>query len=957
MISNVHYIELFVNKECVELESQDSLNLRINNVLFNPTKTTTNQAEYSFSFQVPSTPKNDRIFGYANNLSKTNKFHARYPAEVYADGNVIFEGSLTVQKYKAKDKMYECNLVNIKINTLEDIFGDAVLTDVPWLVDYSGVTTINEVNEDPTSKFWFPLVCYGAFLKNPSSIDAYGVSNEYTSKYSIDSTNYWYLSSFYPSLNMLEQMKKCFEWKGYKVGGDALFDPIISNVYCSTQLADEQQPEYNVGNPKFGKVEMNVSWTGDTNTLVLGTNTWSQTLKLPYFPIGGGYDLLNQVDKTPSYNFSEIFISPLIKEGTVTLSQETSMYVPDRGIIVIPADGWYKISLSATTTLNQPTNLTATQFVHPWNGSITAMSDSVEEEVITFAADLAISTPIEIQLIKNYDENIELIKGKNCIEIKDGNPSHTTECNQGRDSNYFNYMTCFPHENASLNWMYAYGTDVNAISDASSNRSDCNIGYMYADGELMCYDPVVSDAFICGFTTMGNKNAGGCCAFRKDGYSWSKTYTERTDAMYKQQGYNKLNYNSNWEIVSERTTRNFNQLKDSPNNTFAQFGNTCSASVNGMIYLKKNDVLELMAVRRAYWNGGLMVKYGANANVKLTIEAASPNNRYTLKAEDYGWNSPTEFPTMLNLMNFTNKEKKIYDWIKNVQEAFNLSFDMHGNNVDININKGIKKTITYAVDIDDRVNKDEASAEYISYPREMSVKYKIDTEEHGFYESVPKSHINDSDWKDWGDSGFTVIQLSDDSYETTTQNKQVNFSYTWYDSFTYVASPLDAPQQMAYGMTLPVISKEEYMIDGYDYEEAIKHDGYSLEQRFWFRTNKQVGAPLDIIVAPISDDWYYSDGRVSNRSVTIYAPTNIKDGTNLSYKSTEKSLVTEYFNIHPMLASNYVTVDVFLNPIEYINIKNGALVHYDSDLYYTSEISGYDPSGWNQTTLKLIKKV
>ena len=89
MISNVHYIELYINGELIELESQDSLNLRINNVLFDPTKTTTTQAEYSYSFDIPSTPHNDRILNYANNLSRINKFHARYPSQVYADGNIF----------------------------------------------------------------------------------------------------------------------------------------------------------------------------------------------------------------------------------------------------------------------------------------------------------------------------------------------------------------------------------------------------------------------------------------------------------------------------------------------------------------------------------------------------------------------------------------------------------------------------------------------------------------------------------------------------------------------------------------------------------------------------------------------------------------------------------------------------------------------------------------------------
>ena len=182
----------------MELESQERLNLRINNVLFNPTKTVTTQAEYSFSFDIPSTPNNDKILGFANNLSKVNKFHARYPAEVYADGNIIFDGSLTIQKYNAKEKMYECNLVNIKINTLEEIFGDTKMADLKWLVGFDGATTINSVNSNMSSKYYFPLVSYGVFQKNYASKDE--VSATYTSKFDLDKYNKWWVESFYPSL-------------------------------------------------------------------------------------------------------------------------------------------------------------------------------------------------------------------------------------------------------------------------------------------------------------------------------------------------------------------------------------------------------------------------------------------------------------------------------------------------------------------------------------------------------------------------------------------------------------------------------------------------------------------------------------------------------------------------------------------------------------------------------------
>ena len=50
MIFKIHYVELWINGQLAELESQDSLNLRIDNVLFEPAKTVTRQVEYNHLF-------------------------------------------------------------------------------------------------------------------------------------------------------------------------------------------------------------------------------------------------------------------------------------------------------------------------------------------------------------------------------------------------------------------------------------------------------------------------------------------------------------------------------------------------------------------------------------------------------------------------------------------------------------------------------------------------------------------------------------------------------------------------------------------------------------------------------------------------------------------------------------------------------------------------------------------
>jgi hypothetical protein len=126
----------------------------------------------------------------------------------------------------------------------------------------------------------------------------------------------------------------------------------------------------------------------------------------------------------------------------------------------------------------------------------------------------------------------------------------------------------------------------------------------------------------------------------------------------------------------------------------------------------------------------------------------------------------------------------------------------------------------------------------------------------------------------------------------------------------------------------------------------MKHDGYSFAQRFWYRQN-------------LSSDYVYLSSILSNGTreiVRLTYPMNSWLDFNLSYKDNEKSIATEYFNIHPLLSSNYVTVEVYLTPQEYKLIKDGALVKFDSDLHYVSEISGYDPSGNNKTKIKLIKR-
>lgn len=997
MISDVHFIELWINKQLVELESQESLNLRLNNVLFNPTQTSTKQAEYSFSFNIPSTPNNDKIFEYANNLSKLNKFHSRYKTEVYADGELIFDGSLTIQKYSAKDKMYSCNLVSIKINTLEEIFGEMVMTDLKWEIPFSGAPTINTDNRNYSLKYFFPLVSYGVFQKKYVERDEVGAT--YTPKHTLDKYNKWWVESFYPSLNVVETMRKAFEQKGYVVGGSAFSDPFISNIYASCNLANEQSPIYNLGNPKFGRLSLKTRWNNyssiNSSNSDFGNNRYGKTvsisssaglaqdLKFPYERVKPATNAEGGASSLEEFNFNSIIMWNMMDSTnnsavTVTVNEDTYMYDPTENLIVIPADGWYKIHLSAKANLSgQGTTFTARQ----WTTTFKQGDEFKQRDVPNIKRDFKDRTPLEIQLIRNYDENIELIKGKMNVEYATGDFNQETYTYKGGSytgGTYTNktvWPTECPHQDPfgakdptktsdminqtisarnELLLRYGNGSEVEkneVITNENGNFGGARngtvggyrynaYGFMHSDGQVMPYDPAVSTAFICGFSTMSS----GTMAVMKNGYSWSKLSTVKNEVFADVKGLELVTSGDGITIYSTEYCKN--EYKNSTN-SLSVTPSSLNGTIECCVYLRKNDILELAAVQRDYEGQ----KYAVSAECDVEITAMSERSEELLRADDT-WNyySSTEFPTLLNLFNFTNKETKVSDWISNVQKAFNLELNMDGNSVEINTNKGINKTINYAVDIDDRVSSDEAESEYISYPKEMSVQYKIDTEEWGFELTVPPEHINADDWDKWGDSGYTVIKLNDDTYETQTQNTSTNFSYTWYDNFLWKEVYENWQENENWSgmtVTMPTISKAEYMAEGYGYDEAMKHDGYSLTQRFWYRDQ-----PSQAYV------WLASELANGHReSVELTFPMNSWNGFNLSYKDTEKSIASEYFNIHPMLSSNYVTVECYLTPEEYKNIKGGALVHYDSDLYYCSEISGYDPSGGNRTKLKLIKKI
>ena len=82
---------------------------------------------------------------------------------------------------------------------------------------------------------------------------------------------------------------------------------------------------------------------------------------------------------------------------------------------------------------------------------------------------------------------------------------------------------------------------------------------------------------------------------------------------------------------------------------------------------------------------------------------------------------------------------------------------------------------SYPINIDNRISTGKAQSGIIEYPSAMAVKWAVDTEEWGFWTSVPPEWRNDRDWAEHGDYGYDDIQL--DPYGAEVQEVSNDWSY------------------------------------------------------------------------------------------------------------------------------------------------------------------------------------
>ena len=989
MLTNYHSVSLIINGKEADIYSQEKLNLRINNVVFDPTAIQTKSGEYSFSFELPATPNNNRIFNYANNSSKLGKFSTKYDCEVIADGLEMFHGTLRLAETRTGN--YKCNLVNIKIYNVDEIFSDMVMSDIAWDVDFNGTSTINSVNRDTNSMYYFPLVSYGAFQKDPKAIYNNEIS-EYTDLLTIDYYNKWYWESLHPSFSVLEVIRRLFDSKGYKVSGDIFTDPAMKKLYMSEYIDSDQDPHYNLNKDSIGKLHVAGRFSNggmlDAGTVTNSnagnsSRVWPNSIQGSFndltFPKEQVYQDTYQWDRvcwfdvfgTPAGTSTHKFTTPPDNKYIYRQNSPNN----SSGFIYIPSDGLYTIELSVD-------NVTIADEVTSdvwWKKKQVQLGQQVTIEEVEVPLERNLEQmPFEIHLVRNSNET-ELIGTRDAntylmyphemdyskyttIQRNTGNTAtsstqttNTTTTSSGRSSGNSRGNGAQQGRTSAVGRTESGTTGDTTVNYRSRTYNAPDELYYARYKSTIAYDPFANPNFICGFSSLNMSPA-----VIKNGTSWNKSVGDFNQSHFRCNGYVKRYKNGN----EEQTKYNETTLQCPGTDYFSTTNTlTCKGRIVCVVELKKNDRLSLELVTRYYYGvrrRAVQIDSSGRTHTTETEKDGTYNVRfdydltitpYTDKKDQYvnvrdlpylpsqdvknnGWGEK------LKLGKFMNSKEKASDFVNNFIKTFNLEYIQDGKNIILNKAKKNITPLAY-VDLDDRVNTSDITFKRIEYPNSMQVKWSIDEEEAGAYRSIDTvAHQGADNWKDYIDRGSEKVYM-DTTNESADTSLDSKFSYTWYQDFNYVDFDRNTFVENGHVATfrLPIISKDEYFIVQND--DAMQHDGLSLKQRLWFRDE------------PKQDTLRMWNGD----EAVISVPVDTCGETTLNFKRQVGSILDRYFNIVPMVDSNFAEVEVYITPFEYMQLKKGAMAKIDNDLYIVSEITGFDCTGSNKTTLKLIKVV
>lgn len=951
-------IELYIANRLCDLDKSD-LSIRLKRQFINPTELNTKDAQKSYTISLPSTPNNDEIFRYKNVEETDGKF-ALYPdARLYVNGLLILDGKFRLSEITRDG--YKGNLGVPTPLTAKDVFGERKMNDIEqdWiLTDWEGLESITKYNKrGDNPECIFPLVMYGLLPKEDP------IGKGYSNKDIFDEQVKLELDNMPPSFNCIQLLKKLFESKGYKLGGTAMNDERLKNLYTSYKNPNDFQMDWATGSIRYKLDNWQIFGIDKYKKSRIEKQIYSNSdekKKLIYINL---FDLQNT-----NYGLGKTVITdPYHNIKKTTIGNK----------IVAPYSGLYKIVFDCKVQLIK-------EKIESGYGEDKDGYVYINDKRIVHSKqgtdNTFIRIPIEIMLLKNRDEDYEKYQFINRYY------KNNTRFNPGSKGD----DVLFPKEEVLKN-------------DGIYER----IGYPNF------IDPLISKELVCGFSfgrksniyeeednpeeieetpalrssTFSSDNPENDYKFksRNDkyylhpysegycfpmlpaaGYSWSAGYTKGTEdrsySVVYSPGYTKIDktptlshqielykdYNKNKADAWAKVDMANVNTGTVPNKT--RGGRNAWGRIEQIVWLDKGDtldVIELILTER--WDnndGGRLSVFNHSVTFELELIPFKRDKGW-IKTNDEGsstepmyWCDKPDFSKdKINLKNFLPSNIKINDWIDNFCKAFNLQLSnpRPGEYTLDQKETSLNRKSSIILDLDKKTNVSQRANETLNLPATYDIGFTINKDEAGY---VATKKVNKKGEEIYDDGGGTFHTGSIDKSITSQKS---NFSRNWFKALYQNKEKKDKGEKM---MELPIISDKEAWEKSFDYREMMKKKYYDKPQRFWYRNGTKT-LPTD----------YINESTKEKISVDVALVSNSYNGNKpltLDYEDKPDSIMRQYF----MLLDNnksYTTVECYLTPEEY-DMLDRCYVKFNGDLYLVAEADGFDPLGKSKTKLKLLKK-
>ncbi|NDW10058.1 hypothetical protein [Dysgonomonas sp. 520] len=950
-------VEFYINDKLIDITDANKLGIRLNRQVFKPAEFTSKDAQMSYTITIPNTPSNNEIFNYANIEEVKNKFNYEYDAKLYVDTILVFDGKFMLNEIT--ETTYKGNLYIPTYKTIKDIFGDRTMNApsnipdknkwwLPFLLENTSVISVHNQNaiydyEINNSSYdcIFPYVLYGLIPK-VSEDPMYQVNGEEVGKYSNKNIYDEYARLGYedipPSMNVLATIQKMFKANDLTIEGTAFDDDRLKHLYMSYSNPTDYVQEWNYGD--LSTIHITGDWSMADYSFIsspIPTHNyynWERQISIDSDTYGEYYNInlfdTNRANLTYTDTGSNCIYSEYKDKYT------DKDYTRKNLGVIIPKSGFYRVDLGGSIQLNT----VGEHLRFSDNGlKFTSTSQSHSNRNNRFDR-----SRYEIQVLRDYGEGD--FNNKNIV-------GSYNRANFPQDSwdNQSQYPKYYPSSQGAM------------VIDASSNQNFvCGLHWGRHEDD---YNPKDSTQ-KCNYM------------FIQNGWSYNNSFTQKQkiSSMYQAGGSGGnigINYwrwgsvdgddetatdDNDIKLDWGATTKRKGVLLDAPSNYINNTNDTSgNGRVSNIIWLEKGERLTINVVgdmgdmrrgssHHSEFDSWITIIDKVNFELVITpFRTDITYNNFTNNG-DYdsnrllSWNDTnyTEdgfLKGKINLFKFLPSEIKVNDFLDNFCKAFNLRLSQPSKGKFLLDVKQTKELGTSGVvDFEDKFNIKLRSNEPLNLPSEIKIKFNVDTDEEGFVSS------NNED----GSGTFETGTVNSNTLEVSS-----SFSYNWYKPITFNTIKYNRGSTTE---NVPIISKYEVWENptSDDYAEMQKKWYTDLGLRFWY-IDEIIGNNTDF-----SNDIFYI-GSNSVKLMRVKNEYNINKNNILDYKNKQHSILNNYFTIITTNDTNYTTIKTYLNPSQYELLDGRNLIKLNSDLYYVSEISGYDPLMKNTSEIKLIRKI